>query len=232
MKVSFCLVDRGSTDYVVCIVAKSIQNLRTLTKAMVRRDFNGTVSRMIFFGMLLPHVALAASGSELSEKGIAQVAATSCAIGKVNALPGLRNMKRISDSDLVEIIKILDVKNGWLKAWVKLGLEDGNVFFNQTKGAVVCGDGGWKRYGSDPSFVPRKLKVNRYVRFNEEDNVYRGGKTVFKVKPGDEVKITGQKVCRSGKGQCFRVSKLTTDEFGFVYVKQIEDKHNIIFRKQ
>jgi len=199
---------------------------------MINYNVNAIAFLMIPIGMLISHLASASNGSMLSEKGVAQVAATSCAIGKVNAMPGLRNMKRISDSDLVEVIKILDVKNGWLKAWVKVGLEDGNVFYNQTKGVVVCGDGGWKRYGSDPSFVPRKLKVNRYVRFNEEDNVYRGGKTAFKVKSGDEVKITGQKMCRSGKGKCFRVSKLTTDEFGFVYVKQIEDKHDVIFRKQ
>lgn len=66
-----------------------------------------------------------------------------------------------------------------------------------------------------------------YIEILENDTIWEFGKAKFEVKPGDRLEIQKEKICRGGKGICYKVKNLKTDEIGYVFAERMKERHKI-----
>jgi len=90
---------------------------------------------------------------------IAQEVATNCSTGYVHAIPGMRNMNKIKNPMSVEVLRIVNSDDGWVKAWVKDGMIDGNIYYHLEKNTVICGDINWKKYSGKGTAFNKLRKI-------------------------------------------------------------------------
>ena len=66
-----------------------------------------------------------------------------------------------------------------------------------------------------------------YIEILEDDIVWEFGKSKYEVSPGVILEILKKKTCRSGKGICYKVKNLKTDEIGYVVAKRMKERHKM-----
>jgi|GEM_PF-420388 len=94
----------------------------------------------------------------MSSERIAQEVASNCSVGYMHATPGMQDMRKISDIEAIEVLKIMNAGNGWQKAWIQVSRGGGNVYYNLEKDRVVCGDINWRKFKSDRNHLGRKIR--------------------------------------------------------------------------
>ena len=76
---------------------------------------------------------------------------------------------------------------------------------------------------------PKKLvKGKKYIEIKVPDSVYAGGKVKYTVIPGDVLEVIRSKTCLDGKGECWIVREVKTEETGVVKAERMINRHYII----
>jgi len=66
-----------------------------------------------------------------------------------------------------------------------------------------------------------------YINIQYPDKVYEGGRFKFAVSPGDELELMYTKTCLNGRGECWVVRNVKTDEIGVMSEKRIKGLHKV-----
>jgi hypothetical protein len=71
--------------------------------------------------------------------------------------------------------------------------------------------------------------TKKYIEIKGSDVVYEDSEKVkYEVLPGDKLEILSAENCRDGKGLCWKVRNVKTDEIGYVSADKMKVKHNVI----
>ncbi len=84
---------------------------------------------------------------------------------------------------------------------------------------------GWRTFAALGG--PSPVRTVIYVEILKTDRIHKGGKPVFKVRPGDQLEVLESRTCRGGSGECWEVRNVSTGKTGFVRADKMRDLHRV-----
>jgi len=83
-------------------------------------------------------------------------------------------------------------------------------------------------YGQTADTEPKELVTGKkYIKIEEPDSVFAGGKVKYNLIPGDFLEVIRKKTCLGGKGECWEVKNIKTGETGFVNAERMKNRHYV-----
>lgn len=74
-----------------------------------------------------------------------------------------------------------------------------------------------------------KLPLPKYVKLLHTHTVQEFGKPKFIVHKDDMLEVISRKICRSGRGECWKVRNVATGEVGYVSAVEMRRSHELVF---